>query len=155
MRQCQNKVTSPLAALCESAFPCGICPTPASIRGKNVDFGTRFFWRKHARMQPKMCFPSHARHCFPSTAFSSFLRAPRGFRVRPRRRLFRVRIFQCRLRSTQASVFCPNSYLHASKKCLEECFGINACLRTRSIFNKIVELVREDAGVFLESTKNV
>ena len=74
-----------------------------------------FFWRKHARMQPKMCFPSHARHCFPSTAFSKFLRAPRGFRVRPRRRLFRVRIFQCRLRSTQASVFCPHSYFHASK----------------------------------------
>ena len=110
-----NMVTSPLAALCENAFPCGVCPTPASIRGKNVDFGTRFFWRKHARMQPKMCFPSHARHCFPSTAFSKFLRAPRGFRVRPRRRLFRVRIFQCRLRSTQASVFCPHSYFHASK----------------------------------------
>ena len=82
---------------------------------KNVDFGTRFFWRKHARMQPKMCFPSHARHCFPSTAFSSFLRAPRGFRVRPRRRLFRVRIFQCRLRSTQASVSVPTlTFMRAS-----------------------------------------
>ena len=112
---CTNMVTSPVAALCENAFPCGVCPTPASIRGKNVDFGTRFFWRKHVRMQPKMCFPSHARHCFPSTAFSSFLRVPRGFRVRPRRRLFRVRIFQCRLRSTQTSVFCPHFYFHASK----------------------------------------
>ena len=112
-----------------------------------------FFWRKHARMQAKMCFPSHARHCFPSTAFSSFLRAPRGFRVRPRRRLFRVRIFQCRLCSTQASVFCPHSIFHASKYCLQECFGINSCLRTRSILNKIIELVREDAGVFLQSQR--
>ena len=32
---------------------------------------------------------------------------------------------------------------------------MNASLRTRSILNKIVEVVGEDAGVFLESTKIV
>ena len=31
------------------------------------------------------------------------------------RRLFRVQIFPCRLRSTQANVFCRHSYFHANK----------------------------------------
>ena len=148
-----NKGTSALAALCENAFPCGVCPTPASIRGKQGRFRNAVFERKHARLQPKMWFASHARHYFPSAVLSSFLRAPRGFRIRPRRRLFRVRIFQCRLRSTQACVCCRRSCFHTSKYCFEKCFGMNACPRTVTILNKIVELVSEDARGFFESTK--
>ena len=72
----------------------------------------------------------------------------------PRQALFsKHSVFVVLARATRFSVFSVPTLTFM--RAVEECFGINACLRTRSILNKIVELAREDAGVFLESTKNV
>ena len=64
-----NVVTPALAALDKNAAQFGLRPTPASTRGKKqTDFGTRLFLDQKCGLERKMCFASHAWHCFSHAA---------------------------------------------------------------------------------------